>query len=219
MKVKELQLSKKGLLSQEDPLAREMKELRIQELKEKMATEQAGKEVPDLGTARTKQDADKMKEIQGRAREIKNSLNKLKATIEKTGTYEMFGPESGDMDSAIYQAAVDYAKLVDPNSVAREGEVAAAQKYMLPVKGLGVANSTAQKILDERLLDVDKRVAESAKSYGLLSPGLMSETPKVQNVVSHPQAQEALSWAKTNPNNPKAIEIMNRLGATNGIAR
>ena len=53
------------------------------------------------------------------------------------------------MDKRLYDIALDYAKIVDPASVAREGEVAAAQKYLLPIKGLGVRNSTAKKYIQD----------------------------------------------------------------------
>lgn len=64
-------------------------------------------------------------------------LDDLEQTINDKGTFELgFGTEAGKrasakLDSLPYQLAITYAKIVDPNSVAREGEVEAAKKYML----------------------------------------------------------------------------------------
>lgn len=76
-----------------------------------------------------------------------NLLKDLKSTVQEHGTYEnaiLGNPEAASkMESIPYQVAITYAKIVDPNSVAREGEVAAAQKYMLD---LGVT-SNKKKVL------------------------------------------------------------------------
>jgi hypothetical protein len=96
-------------------------------------------------------------EVAYRTESLQGNLDKLKGLVERVGTFEALGPESAQMDSLIYQVAVDYAKLVDPESVAREGEVAAAQKYMLPVKGLFVRNSTASSLIDNMKQDVERR--------------------------------------------------------------
>jgi hypothetical protein len=64
-------------------------------------------------------------------------INDLDQTIVKFGTAETgWGSKeaknaSSKLDAIPYQLAITYAKIVDPGSVAREGEVAAAQKYML----------------------------------------------------------------------------------------
>lgn len=64
----------------------------------------------------------------------RNLLGQLKEVINRSGTYETrFGNEadSAVLDAVPYQLAITYAKIVDPSSVAREGEVAAAQKYLI----------------------------------------------------------------------------------------
>lgn len=62
-------------------------------------------------------------------------LNKLEAAVKENGTWESsyMGDEktASTFDSVPYQLAITYAKIVDPDSVAREGEVAAAQKYLI----------------------------------------------------------------------------------------
>ena len=63
--------------------------------------------------------------------------------VKKYGTFELLSPEgSAKLGQLPYQMAVTYAKIVDPSSVAREGEVAAAQKYIIPT-GLLTRNDTA----------------------------------------------------------------------------
>lgn len=100
------------------------------------------------------------KEVQYRVNSINSALDRLEENVKNNGTFEMFGPASSDMDSDLYNVALDYAKLVDPDSVAREGEVAAAQKYMLPIKGLWVKNSTAKDIIKQMKDKVAKRAAD-----------------------------------------------------------
>lgn len=100
---------------------------------------------------------------------LQKNAEKLKGLIKKHGTFEAMGPASSQMDSLIYQMAVDYAKLVDPSSVAREGEVAAAQKYMLPIKdglsgGLFTRNSTAESLIDNYQKDLDSRLQSRVQS-------------------------------------------------------
>lgn len=64
-------------------------------------------------------------------------VNELKGAVTRNGTWEAdWGPLSDSKDGAIlkqtpYKLAITYAKIVDPDSVAREGEVAAAQKYLI----------------------------------------------------------------------------------------
>lgn len=92
---------------------------------------------------------------------LNQNLNKLSDIVNESGTFELFGDEGTKMDSLIYQTAVDYAKLVDPDSVAREGEVAAAQKYMLPIRqnmGLGTRNKTAQSLIEDYKKSLDERM-------------------------------------------------------------
>lgn len=93
---------------------------------------------------------------------LQNNADQLKKLVQKHGTFSLTGTAGTEMDSKIYQMAVDFAKLVDPESVAREGEVASAQKYMLPIRqwgGLGTANKTAEDLIDKYKQDLDARIA------------------------------------------------------------
>ena len=64
--------------------------------------------------------------------------DQLEEAVNRSGTWEAGNiplisnkKDAAIIDAAPYQLAITYAKIVDPASVAREGEVAAAQKYML----------------------------------------------------------------------------------------
>lgn len=107
------------------------------------------------------------KELAYRYNILKQNAEDLKSLIKKHGTMEVMGAEGAMMDDKLYQIAVDYAKLVDPDSVAREGEVAAAKKYMLPVReslvpfgpaGSAYTNKTAVELVDNYIKGLDKRL-------------------------------------------------------------
>ena len=75
--------------------------------------------------------------------------NKLENLINKFGNFEVMDTKAAaQLQSASYQLAINYAKIVDPASVAREGEVAAAQKYLIPL-GLGTRNSVSLEAVKE----------------------------------------------------------------------
>lgn len=109
-------------------------------------------------------------EVQYRRNILQQNAEDLKKLVQKYGTFELMGSAGTEMDSKIYQMAVDYAKLVDPDSVAREGEVAAAQKYMLPIRqnqGLTTSNDTAVKLIDDYISNLDKRMTARAEAKGM----------------------------------------------------
>lgn len=92
--------------------------------------------------------------------------NQLSDAIKKYGTFEMASPEgSAQLGQLPYQMAIAYAKTVDPSSVAREGEVSAAQKYLIPI-GLGTRNETALKAAEAFKKDIQERVRQYKKSTG-----------------------------------------------------
>lgn len=100
-------------------------------------------------------------EVAYRYNVLQKNAEELKNIIKKYGTAEFTGSAGSDMDSKIYQMAVDYAKLIDPESVAREGEVAAAQKYMLPIRdwgGMATSNKTAESVIDNYTKALDTRL-------------------------------------------------------------
>lgn len=118
-------------------------------------------------------------EFNARASNIMDNADKLYNIVDEYGTFEATGPASGQMDSLIYNIAIDYAKIVDPDSVAREGEVAAAEKYMLPVKGLFTKNSTAKTLVK----NLKSQIAERIKTRGESTPGY-EQSPELAARVS-----------------------------------
>ncbi len=65
-----------------------------------------------------------------------------------------------------YLLAIAMAKVLDPGSVAREGEVAAAKKFLLPM-GLTVPNAVTRAAVKRQLADLDRR----AENMGIAAPG------------------------------------------------
>lgn len=161
---------------------------------------------------------------------IKNNALKLKDIVSKVGTNVTKGPEGAEMDSLIYQMAIDYAKLVDPASVAREGEVASAQKYMLPIRenyGLTTSNDTAKKLIDNYLIDLNARLearvaANNGESDAVTyrpkqdNPGdgtaLAAPTSAHPPVIT-PDDLSAIQYIKDNPNDPKSAIAAQKLKA------
>lgn len=90
----------------------------------------------------------------------------LSEAIGKYGTAEIVNPAgSAILKQLPYQMAISYAKLVDPTSVAREGEVASAEKYLIPL-GAFTRESTANEALKNFRADIVSRVEQYQKSTG-----------------------------------------------------
>lgn len=94
----------------------------------------------------------------------------IEKTIERSGTYEsgIFGNpnDAATLQRDPYLLAIAMAKVLDPGSVAREGEVAAAQKYIIPM-GAFASKDTALAAIKQHLADLDVRAAD----LGVQPPG------------------------------------------------
>jgi hypothetical protein len=147
-----------------DALAQRKKELEVAKLERELAggpdnvgalerqvkTERAKAELTGQPTpAEKKKQREQMVEIRDRSANIQRNLAELEKLIEEEGTYNAIGAHNKKLSSKIYQIAVDTAKLVDPTSVAREGEVASAQRYMLFEPSPFIRDSTAKEIIEE----------------------------------------------------------------------
>jgi hypothetical protein len=67
-------------------------------------------------------------------REAYRMADELENTVKKYGNFETVDPEgSATMKQIPYLFAVSLAKVLDPGSVAREGEVEAARKFAIPM--------------------------------------------------------------------------------------
>ncbi len=92
--------------------------------------------------------------------------DQLTDAINQYGTFEIASSEgSAKLGQLPYQMAIAYAKTVDPSSVAREGEVAAAQKYLIPL-GAGTRNDTALAAAKSFRSDIVERINQYKKSTG-----------------------------------------------------
>lgn len=135
-------------------------------LPRQVAKERADRKIEGQKIAQTSADKKiaqnkQQSEVLYRYNALAGNADKLKELVKNEGTVALFGSKGTDMDSKIYQMAVDYAKLIDPDSVAREGEVAAAQKYMLPIRnwgGFGMKNETAMSAINDYLNSLDDRL-------------------------------------------------------------
>lgn len=149
--------------------------LRSEKLKlevEKLRNEQAGG--PGSSTDKTaKASTDKKKqqvlEVDNYVGNIKRNIKLIKDQIAKTGTFELTGPEGAVNERRLTEIATDMAKLADPGSVAREGEVMLMRKGLVDT-GIGGAftrDDTAQAVLDALSSDVDRRREEAYLVRGL----------------------------------------------------
>lgn len=105
---------------------------------------------------------------------IKDNIKALKAQIDDKGTYELGGSHDKDLERRMTNIATDLAKLADPGSVAREGEVALAKKGLFPTEGMGALltrDSTAIQILDNLEKEVEQRRKRAYEVRGLNPAG------------------------------------------------
>jgi hypothetical protein len=193
--------------------------LRQEERKDTLQSKQEEKQAAKIDKLKKEQT-----EVDYRENSINSSLNQMEDIIKKYGTFEVFGPQSEQLESLIFNTALDYAKLVDPDSVAREGEVAAAKKYSLAIKGLGVSNASALQLINDMRKKTQERASFLRQAKGLNE--LVSESqPQEKNLSALIQQKQqapqqqlssedqmALDWANKNPNDPRASEIKKRLG-------
>lgn len=92
--------------------------------------------------------------------------NELEDAIKQYGTTETYSSAgSAKLAQLPYQMAIAYAKTVDPTSVAREGEVDAAKKYLIPM-GAFTRNDTALAAASEFKKDIQKRIDQYKQSTG-----------------------------------------------------
>jgi hypothetical protein len=92
---------------------------------------------------------------------------RLREAVKNTGNFEVSDPKAKvTLDQAAYDLAIAYAKIVDPTSVAREGEVDAAKKYMLPM-GFGTRNSVTL----EAIKQYEQKIIDRVKARGQAREG------------------------------------------------
>jgi len=108
-------------------------------------------------------------EIEERRQNISDALTEARNMIDRDGTFEAFGPHNQNLDRLVDQIATDMAKLQDPNSVARPGEVQLVKNNLIQ-SGFRNNNETAKKILETFQQEVNRRASTAYKIRGLQEP-------------------------------------------------
>ena len=103
-------------------------------------------------------------------------INELKESVTRNGTSESdWWIGSNSKDAAVlkqtpYKLAITYAKIVDPDSVAREGEVAAAQKYLIELGAFKNKDAVLAQI-DAMSTTINQYRANRGTALGKTLPG------------------------------------------------
>jgi len=130
--------------------------------------------VKDLETKKTgepKLDAGEVSFL-GNSTELASQLNKFENTINEYGNFEVLNSEgSAALQNLPYETAILYSKMVDPATAAREGEVAAFQKYGIPV-GMTTRNATTLSAIREQRKEIVRRIQSHAAITGQIPPNL-----------------------------------------------
>lgn len=100
---------------------------------------------------------------------INDQIDYLKGLIDQYGTQEVLGPAEQNMRSAVLSIATDLAKLRDPQSAARETEVARESSTLFE-PGFFQSAETAKSRLDALKSQVEKRKANAYRIRGLSGP-------------------------------------------------
>ncbi len=111
-----------------------------------------------------------LNEIEDRRQNINAALDTLDSMIKEYGTFELLGSHNQDMDRLVDQIATDMAKLQDPQSVARPGEVELVKKTLVQ-SGFKNSNATARDIIKNFRAEVDRRADSAYKIRGMEKPG------------------------------------------------
>lgn len=126
---------------------------------------------------RTKATEEKKKmalnEVSQRQQDINDNLGDLQKMIEDKGTFELFGSHNQDLDRKVDQIATDMAKLMDPNSVARPGEVELVKQGLVQ-SGFKNRNASAEQIVQNFKNEVNRRADVAYKIRGLETPPLIN---------------------------------------------
>lgn len=181
LRARELQLREFGLAAQmqregrrgagtvarpADAMKQEEQALKMEKLRqdvEKSRAEAAGERTP----AEKKKARETMVEIREREANIQKSLSELENLVKKEGTFSLTGPAEKMMRKLMYDIAIDTAKLMDPGSVAREGEVEAVRKNALFEPGLGIANDTALTLINNFKKSTNDRLQTAFRIRGI----------------------------------------------------
>lgn len=148
---------------------------------QKMAAAPSGSAQSNAALEKKKQ---QVVEVETFGQNVKDNIDRLINQIDETGTFELFGAEPANQERWMNSIATDLAKLADPGSVAREGEVALAKKGIFDTglfSSMMTSNSTAKKILRTLRDEVDRRVDNAYRVRGIENP---AQEAKIQELDS-----------------------------------
>lgn len=124
-------------------------------------------------------------DVEERARNIDRTLGDLeKQLTEGGGTNEFTGTQNELLEGLITSYATDMAKLRDPTSVAREGEVALEKKALFQpgIRSLGMRDATALELVKKARERARERRDEAYRVRGLKPSEPDPGTPEIPTV-------------------------------------
>lgn len=142
-----------------------------------------------------------------------NLLTKLENAVDNSGTWESGLPlisnkeDAAVLDAVPYQLAITYAKIVDPESVAREGEVAAAQKYLIPM-GM-MANKEKVMAHISHMRDTINEYQQARRGV-VPSPGQQQQQSAQSPGGLDARTMKVIEIAQKNPTDPLAQQILKK---------
>jgi hypothetical protein len=108
-------------------------------------------------------------EIRGFYTTMKKDLAELRNLVNQKGTFEALGSHNKQLEQRLDDIAVTMAKFVDPNSVARESEVAGFRKQLFS-PSLTMKNKTAQEVMDSFERIIEDRLKTAYEVRGIQPP-------------------------------------------------
>lgn len=115
-----------------------------------------------------------VQDVEERSRNVMKSLDDLERQVRESGTFDLTGPANSNMDALITNYAIDMAKMKDPTSVAREGEVETEKKALFSpgtIKAATTSNETALELIRKARERAQARRDEAYRVRGLDIPG------------------------------------------------
>lgn len=131
----------------------------IDALADQLKKQQFDKNALDIEEKKKKlaQPVKREQEFANRFKNIKGQIKELKKLVDEDGTYEAVGSHNRKLQQLIDAVAIDAAKMFDPESVARESEVAAFKNMLFEGGDLNIRNATALELLDNFQNIVEQR--------------------------------------------------------------
>jgi len=146
------------------------------------------------------------KEFQNRYASINTEIDALNDMIDKKGTFEAFGAHNKELAQKLDSIAIDSAKLFDPQSVARESEVAAFKNMLFEGGTLTTNNQTAKDILAAYRDQLSRR----AEAQGIAVAGKEKAPPFDPDVLAYakehgitPEQAKAIKISRSSAIGPK----------------